>query len=62
MKYVSEGGGVLRPSGNVKLVIPGKDEIKIEIYSGLSEIRNFLNVHFFSIVLFYVNFFTCHVI
>ena len=43
---MSKEGGVLRPSGNVKLVIPGKDEIKIEIYSGLSEIRNFLNVHF----------------
>ena len=53
---MSKGGDVFRPSGNLKFVIPGKDEIKIEIYSGLSEIQNFLNVHFFSIVLFYVNF------
>ena len=60
---MSKGGNVFRPSGKFKIVVSGKDEIKIEIYSRLSKIRNFLNIHsFFSIMLFYVNFFTCHVI
>ena len=44
---MSEGGNVFRPSGKFKIfVVSGKDEIKIEVYSGLSKIQNFLNVHF----------------
>ena len=31
---------------NLKFVVSGKDEIKIEIYSRLSKIQNFLNIHF----------------
>ena len=54
---MSEGGDAFRPlERNLKFVLSGKDEIKIEIYSGLSKIRHFLNVYFFSIMLFYVNF------
>ena len=53
---MSEGDDVFRPLENLKFVVPGKDEIKIEIYSEMSKIQNFLNVHFFSIVLFYFNF------
>ena len=44
---MSKGGNVFRPLENIlNIVVSGKDEIKIEIDSGLSKIQNFLNVHF----------------
>ena len=54
---MSKGGDVFRPLENLKFCcFKEKDEIKVKIYSGLSKIQNFLNVHFSSIMLFYVNF------